>query len=144
MERGFGLRPLVWPVLDTVDFGYRALQRKTHYPPLSYRQLVTGRFWCSLDDFDAGGRDLIRIMAATCGLSQGQTFLDIGSGCGRLALRILETLAGSGRYVGFDVDARMVEWCRRNIASRHANASFFHIDAHNSFYNPQAQTRAKD
>ena len=55
--------------------------------------------------------------------------LDIGCGVGRTAIALSEYL--SGRYEGFDIDRESIEWCRREITTRHPNFNFSHVDVFN-------------
>jgi SAM-dependent methyltransferase len=45
---------------------------------------------------------------------EGASVLDFGCGCGRI-LRYFARYAGSARFVGVDVDATPLEWCRREM-----------------------------
>jgi SAM-dependent methyltransferase len=60
--------------------------------------------------------------------------LDVGCGCGRMALPLTNYLSG-GSYEGFDVVGEMIDWCRENISSRFPNFQFTHVDLYNGKYN---------
>jgi SAM-dependent methyltransferase len=144
VERLYGLRSILRPPLDAIDFLHRVARGKTRYPPLSARQLVSGRFWASVEDFERVGRAETQSLQETMGLAPGHSVLDIGCGCGRVARPLLELLGPSGHYFGGDVDLRAIQWCQKNIAPHHPNAKFFHIDAYKSIYNPHSKQLAKD
>ena len=54
--------------------------------------------------------------------NMNSTIVDIGCGCGRYALWLRDyELHGerfSGRYIGVDIDAEMIEWCRSHFDGR--------------------------
>jgi SAM-dependent methyltransferase len=144
VDRGFGVRKFVWPVIDCIDGIYRYCARKTKYPPLSARQKVGGSLWASIRQFDAVGRDSVRLLREVTKLMPTHSVLDIGCGCGRMAIPLLEYLDPNAKFYGGDVDREMIAWCSRNVSSRHSNAAFFHIDVFNSFYNPDLGKQAKE
>ena len=54
---------------------------------------------------------------ATLGLVRADdTVLDIGCGCGSMALAFRRTLGPRGTYVGFDVHGASIAWCNRHLA----------------------------
>jgi SAM-dependent methyltransferase len=50
----------------------------------------------------------------------------------------------SGTYHGIDVSREAIDWCRSNISPRFPNFRFDHVDAANSFYNPDGAVRAEE
>lgn len=75
---------------------------------------------------------------------ENTTLLDIGCGCGRTA-RVLANNRWITRYIGFDVVAENVEWCRRFIAPNwHGVAEFHHFNIYSGEYNPNGALRAGD
>ncbi len=75
-------------------------------------------------------------------LNAGDAVLDLGCGIGRTALAMKGFLSSQGRYVGVDVVKFAIRWCNANIARRHANFSFFHLDIYNKTYNPRGKLSA--
>jgi len=69
------------------------------------------------------------------GLSSEKSLLDIGSGQGRLAIGLQRRMPGIRAYVGIDVHAQSVDWCKRHIEQRSPNLRFVRIDAANARYN---------
>lgn len=61
------------------------------------------------------------------------SILDLGCGCGRMALPFLGLL-GEGRYHGLDVWAEGIAWCRKHITARNAGFRFTHIEADDNYY----------
>jgi SAM-dependent methyltransferase len=135
---------LVMPVLDAFDYGVRLVSGTRHYPPLSFRQLVSGKIFASVASFELTGRKWVDFMRSAVGLPRGMVFLDVGAGCGRFALCLLSEPGFEGRYLGCDVDRSMVTWCKKNIASRYSSARFFHLDVYNSWYNTAARQKARE
>jgi SAM-dependent methyltransferase len=59
--------------------------------------------------------------------------LDLGCGCGRIARWLLST-SRPEHYVGTDINAGMIEWCRANLAA--AGFEYVHQDVVNPGLNP--------
>jgi len=97
-----------------------------------------------------GGQTGLAEWSHTIGLFQALMFahldgkpapvvLDVGCGTGKLALAADALLGPDGRYVGIDIQAEAIDFCRRqHPAPRFA---FHHLPARNPFYVAQAQTR---
>ncbi|MBM3784997.1 MAG: class I SAM-dependent methyltransferase [Acidobacteria bacterium] len=71
----------------------------------------------------------------------GSRVLDIGCGCGQIAVPLLSVLGPKGRYEGFDPDPELLEWCADRIESRFPNFRFSHADLANKLYNPDGAVR---
>lgn len=69
------------------------------------------------------------------GLEKQERVLDIGCGVGRVALPLTHYLGSSASYYGIDPVKEAITWCRNNIASKHTNFSFEHVDWYNKMYN---------
>jgi SAM-dependent methyltransferase len=67
------------------------------------------------------------------GLKSNHTFLDIGSGIGRIALGLKHYL--KGEYHGFEAIKTGVDWCQKNISSKYPNFNFKWVPLHNDLYN---------
>lgn len=61
--------------------------------------------------------------------------LDIGSGIGRMAVPFTTFLSEKGRYEGFDIVKKGVDWCHNNISKRFPNFNFKLIPLKNDLYN---------
>ena len=77
-------------------------------------------------------------MRDVAGLAPEDRILDAGCGYGRVAVPLTDYLT-TGEYAGFDIDARAIAWCRREISGRHANFWFAHADIANTYYNPKGR-----
>jgi SAM-dependent methyltransferase len=75
------------------------------------------------------------------GLNERTTLLEIGCGIGRLA-HPLASVITEGRYVGFDISRRAIEWLKTHYEPMLPNFQFDLIEAHNDRYNPKATTAA--
>jgi SAM-dependent methyltransferase len=111
-------------------------QRVTAAPPAELMQAIGGAhaFFETGEEFASHLRDL-------AGLQPSQAVLDVGCGCGRMALPLTGFLAADGRYEGFDVNPASIEWCGAEITSRRANFRFQHVDVYNGLYNPLGHGR---
>jgi SAM-dependent methyltransferase len=105
-------------------------------PPEALRKLVGG------GDFIAVGNEFVRHYTAVGGLHPEARVLDLGCGCGRMAVPLSGFLT-TGTYDGFDVNAEAISWCRDNITVQHPNFEFTHVDAYNSLYNPKGTVIAE-
>lgn len=62
------------------------------------------------------------------------SILDFGSGCGRLALPMMQFLSEKGNFVGIDIIPRLVEFTNNHIASKYENCRFFLSRDKNKLY----------
>ncbi len=106
-------------------------------PPQSLIDLV-GR-----GDFVAIGTEFLGHYTSVGALYPEAHVLDMGCGCGRMALPLSRYLT-SGRYDGFDVVPDAIAWCREHIAPEFPNFHFERVDAYNSFYNPDGSVHAEN
>jgi ubiquinone/menaquinone biosynthesis C-methylase UbiE len=65
--------------------------------------------------------------------------LDIGSGIGRVAIPLTEYLSEEGRYEGFDVVEKGVQWCQTHITRQFPNFQFQYIPLNNDLYRSDGQ-----
>ena len=104
-------------------------------PPLSYRELVgptEDRFF----DNPTGG-----VVFPALPPSPYDLVLDFGCGCGRIARQLIQQEPRPKRYVGVDLHAGMIQWCRENLAPIAPGFEFHHHDVHNPGFNPQSTAR---
>jgi SAM-dependent methyltransferase len=62
--------------------------------------------------------------------------LDVGCGCGRVALPLTEYLSPQGGFDGFDIMPSVIGWCQRAITPRFPNFRFVLADLHSDRYHP--------
>lgn len=74
------------------------------------------------------------------GGGEPRRLLDIGCGYGRLAYG-LRAAGFAGRYVGFDILKRHIDWLARNFSAGPDDDRyrFDHVDIHNERYNPEGR-----
>lgn len=73
------------------------------------------------------------------GVGPESRLVEIGCGPGRLPIGLIEVFGALRSYVGFDVNARAVDWCSRHIAAAHPSFRFVHVKTANPRYNPGGQ-----
>jgi 2-polyprenyl-3-methyl-5-hydroxy-6-metoxy-1,4-benzoquinol methylase len=78
-------------------------------------------------------------------LGKGTRVLDLGCGCGRLSMSLVDVLGPKTRYVGTDIIPEMPIFCRKEITNRWPNFEFYWVKEKNPCYDswikpgPQAQ-----
>lgn len=77
------------------------------------------------------------------GLKPTDKVLEIGSGCGRMAIPLLDYLT-TGTYDGLDISHKGVQWCKENITTRNADFQFSYLDIYNRQYNPDGNPLTPD
>ena len=116
-------RTVLQVLAEPIDKFDRFINYKKGYPPLWIRQKVG-----SLNDFESSGAEYIAYLKLLCDLKPGDNLLDIGCGCGLMCLQVNENsnlpeyLGSDGRYVGIDINERLISWCRRHI--KYPNCQF--------------------
>lgn len=81
--------------------------------------------------------------AARFKLTGSSRVLDIGSGCGRLAIPFSMYL-DDGRYYGVDVWKEGIAWSKANIAPTNPNVSFHLMEAANNYYEDTYDPQVKN
>lgn len=102
-------------------------------PPLELRALVGPT---DIEDFDNPGGTPIYTEEFGIPLRTYETVFDFGCGCGRLARRLLQQTPKPRRYVGIDVHAGLIDWCRDNLSPVDPNFQFLHHDVYSPEYAP--------
>lgn len=100
-------------------------------PPKELRQC--GRMALNDADFKRTAIDDANKIIDACNIVNGSTVLEVGCGCGRIALGFIESPVRV-MYDGFDVDYKAINWCQQNLRSISSN--FRCLDIYNERYNP--------
>jgi SAM-dependent methyltransferase len=68
------------------------------------------------------------------GLKSSDSVVDIGCGCGSIAIPLSQFMGSSSRYLGLDIYAPAIDWCARHVTPRHPHFRFVHLDVSNPIY----------
>ncbi len=76
-----------------------------------------------------------------CGLRRDHSVLELGCSHGRTMLALLDYLEPPGRYEGFDISSKKIEFAQNNIHTQYPHFNFTTADVYNKLYNPQGKQR---
>jgi ubiquinone/menaquinone biosynthesis C-methylase UbiE len=133
------LRHYAYLALLPLDYLSRVINGKSDFPPLHLRRYVG-----PLRTFEASGTEFMAYLRLLAGLQPQEDLLDVGCGCGLMALFLKDYLDESGRYTGVDIHQPSIKWCEKHIGARHPNFRFAHIDVKSLAYNPKGAHSAED
>lgn len=88
-------------------------------------------------NFKGGGEKFLQYFIELGGLKPSDRVLDAGCGVGRMAIPLTKYLNGEGMYEGFDISAKSIAWCRKNITRKYPKFHFQLADIYNKRYNPK-------
>ena len=125
------IEQLQYKLYDLKDWCVRASTGKLHIPPVRLRDVGPS-------DFKETGKEFLNYFIKFCNLQSSANVLDIGCGIGRMAIPLASHLR-DGSYIGMDVVAESISWCRKNITHKYSNFQFDHIDLFNHRYNPNGK-----
>jgi ubiquinone/menaquinone biosynthesis C-methylase UbiE len=106
-------------------------------PPMSLHFIGGG-------DFKKIGEQFVSHFINVGGLHPAEVVLDIGCGTGRMAIPLLNYMSPAGRYLGFDISKKAIDWCRRTFADRNDKFTFHYANIHNAEYNPRGNISATE
>lgn len=95
-------------------------------------------------DFKAIGNAILGHLINLGELMPNGRVLDVGCGCGRVALPLIQYLGIEGSYEGFDIHAPSITWCQENISHQYPNFQFQVSDIYSNRYNPEGTIQASD
>lgn len=61
-------------------------------------------------------------------LQPNENILDVGCGCGLMALQLKDYLDSNGSYTGVDIHGPSIKWCTNHISTTHRNFRFAQIE----------------
>jgi SAM-dependent methyltransferase len=94
-------------------------------PPIDLRVLVGP----TEDEFfdNPSGQPILPEVPPTC----YESVFDFGCGCGRLARQLLQQHSRPRRYLGIDIQQKLIDWCSNNLTPHDPNFAFLHHDVFN-------------
>lgn len=95
-------------------------------------------------NFDKIGQEFLNHFTGLAGLKPDEYVLDAGCGYGRMAAALSGYLIPEARYRGFDIRAKVIDWCRDSITKFYPNFIFDHVDVRNKHYAPQGEFSAAE
>ena len=104
-------RNAAYRLASPADRLWRRLVGKPALPPLWLRR-HTG----AVARFESAARDTAQFLDSLGLVEQGHRVLDIGCGAGAMVPEFARRIGSGGRYVGFDVHAPSIRWCRERYA----------------------------
>lgn len=102
-----------------------------------------GLIYTGRGDFLGQGNAYVELFKKHGNLASNATFLDIGSGIGRVAIPLTKYLSKDAVYEGFDVVELGVNWCNDNISSSFSNFHFKYVSLLNDLYRDNGDDAAK-
>jgi SAM-dependent methyltransferase len=123
---------------------WRFAARRLYYLPLDTWEALSGQrdglippkgmIYTGSGDFRRSGERSVVLFQQLSGLQPHHHVLDIGSGIGRIAIPLTRFLNEKGRYEGFDVVEKGVDWCQGRITAKFPNFRFQYVSLENDLY----------
>lgn len=95
-------------------------------------------------DFTAIGSQFLQFFIKYGGLAPEHRVLDVGCGCGRMAVPLMKYLSPSSSYEGFDIMRIGIDWCQRHIARHDSRFGFKLANIYNKSYNPKGNIQPSE
>ena len=125
-----------------LDLIIESIRTKGPLPPVPFMQTI-GSF--DADHFTSNMKLFALEILGRCQSTPNSAILDLGCGCGRLALPICSYLGKTGSYIGVDVWNDGIEWCQKNISNQSNRFKFFTVKSNNNYYfNDATSTEEND
>ena len=133
------VRHYFYRIIEPLDYTIRLINGKGDFPPIYLRRHVG-----PLRSFETSGTEFMIYLRLIAKLEPGERILDIGCGCGLVALYLKEYIGPECLYMGVDIHRPSIMWCQKNITPENPHFVFEHIDVHNDMYNPKGKYRAEN
>ena len=133
------IRDIIFILLEPFDYCCRLINGKKDFPPLYLRRYIG-----PLKTFEMSGSEFLVYLKIITGFLPDERILDIGCGCGVIAIFLNEFTGFSGKYYGVDIHRSSINWCKKNINSKNSKFKFSHIDVRNEQYNPKGKQSPKE
>ena len=95
-----------------------------------------------LEEWFRWGEEWSVLLRVYAGLNGSSSVLEIGCGLGRVAFPLRHVLRGGGRYEGFEIVRRKVEFLQQTFARSHPSFHFTWANVRNTHYNPGGEIEA--
>ena len=105
-------RNAAYRLASPADNLWRRLSGRAALPPLWLRR-HTG----AVARFESAARETAAFLDGLGLVEPGHCILDVGCGAGAMVPELARRLGDGGRYVGFDVHAPSIHWCRKRWAA---------------------------
>jgi len=122
-------------LLDLVE----APTRGTLVPPRRLRVQVGNE-----SEFFEEGKKTVRFLVSLLKLKPEENILDVGCGCGRVAVPLTKYINEKGAYFGFDINEKCIRWCTQNISPKFPNFNFKLADIYNKNYNVRGKGKGSE
>lgn len=93
--------------------------------------------------FNLGREQAEEIIQWLC-IKPEHKILDVGCGCGRIAIHFLNYLSKQGEYIGIDSNNKLLSYCGENISRLNSNFQFKFVDAYNGAYSREGKLNCSD
>lgn len=133
------LRHYFYRLIEPLDYAVRLINGKGDFPPIYLRRHVG-----PLRSFETSGTEFMIYLRLIAKLKPGERILDIGCGCGLVALYLKEYIGPECLYMGVDIHKQSIRWCQKKITPKDPHFVFDHIDVHNEMYNPKGRLCAEN
>src|SRR5690242_20683070 len=109
-----GLFEALYMAAEPVDFVARVLNNRADYPPIRLRRRSG-----ALREMEMVSAEFMAYVKLVGHVQRSGRVLDIGCGCGLMAVQLASYLDTSGRYVGMGPVRASRGGCRRHISPRY-------------------------